>query len=364
MNTQRLVDRFIKYVKCSSESGNERNFCLMMEQELTSLGLEVKRDEVGDKAGSNGWNILARLDGEGEPLILSCHLDTVIPGKNISPVIRDGVVYSDGSTILGADDKSGIAAAMEALQSIIEDGTPHRPVEIMFSVCEETGLKGAKYADYSFFRGKEALVLDTSDVGSIINRSPAFVRMYFTISGKAAHAAVSPESGIHALKAAAEAVSAIPCGRQDDGATVMNVGQLIAKGETNIIPPLASFDMEIRSFSEELLEWRIAQTKRTVVSICKKYGASCTYRIDRQAGVLRVDESTPLIQKLKEVYKKLGIEPTVSHVYSGCDATWLFDAGMDVVNLGTGMTDFHSVKESVAVKDMELTAKMVYEMIK
>ena len=120
MNKQRLLDRFLRYINCPSESGSERSFCELIEQELSALGLEVKRGEVGEKCGSNGFNLYAFLPGDGEPLLLSAHLDTVSPGVGIRPVIEDGVIRSSGDTILGADDKSGVAAILEALETLHE----------------------------------------------------------------------------------------------------------------------------------------------------------------------------------------------------------------------------------------------------
>ena len=157
MNKQRLLDRFLRYINCPSESGSERSFCELIEQELSALGLEVKRGEVGEKCGSNGFNLYAFLPGDGEPLLLSAHLDTVSPGVGIRPVIEDGVIRSSGDTILGADDKSGVAAILEALETLHEGGLAHRPVEVLFSICEELGLLGAKYADYSLFAANRRL---------------------------------------------------------------------------------------------------------------------------------------------------------------------------------------------------------------
>ena len=110
MDAARLTERFLRYVQCSSESGNEKDFCLLMEEEFKRLGIDFLRDTVGDAIGSNGWNLIASIPGEGEPILFSCHMDTVTPGKGIRPIVDNGVIRSAGDTILGADDKSGIAA--------------------------------------------------------------------------------------------------------------------------------------------------------------------------------------------------------------------------------------------------------------
>lgn len=250
MNKERLLQRFLQYVTCASETYQEREFCIMMEEELTSLGLHWERQEIGEMFGSNGWNLHAILPGTGAPLLLCAHMDTVAPGYGISPILRDGVIYSDGTTILGSDDKAGIAAAMEAVQTIVEKGLPHRPIEFLLTICEENGILGSKYADYSKIISKEAIVLDNEDVGHLVNQAAAYMKIHFSIQGKSAHAGVSPEKGIHALKAVAECISGIECGRVSE-ISVVNVVNLLCPGQTNIVPEKADFDVEVRSYEEE-----------------------------------------------------------------------------------------------------------------
>lgn len=363
MNNKRLLDRFLKYISCSSESRNERDFCLLLEDELTKLGLEISRDEIGHIFGSNGWNIHASLPGEGESMLFSCHLDTVVPGVGIKPVIKDGVIYSDGTTILGSDDKSGIAAVMEAVESMIESNASHRPIEIMFSLCEELGLWGAKYADYSKIKSKTALVLDSGLNGCIINGSPAQMHMHFDITGKAAHAGVCPENGIHALKAAVEAIHNIPCGHVDDQ-TVMNVSNFISEGPTNVVAPKASFDMELRSFNEELFKSHFDDTVKTVKEACEKYGATFEYTHEQHSAVVHVDADTPFIKDIIRRYNALGKEATLTKTYGGCDVTWLSANGIQAVNIGTGMQNAHSVTEHIAISDLEFITTFVESVMK
>ncbi|MDL2258902.1 M20/M25/M40 family metallo-hydrolase [Eubacteriales bacterium OttesenSCG-928-K08] len=354
MKSDRLLERFLKYIACDSESRYEKEFCEMVEADLKLIGFTIYRDEVGPACGSNGWNIFATLPGVGEPILFSAHMDTVSPGNGIKPVIKDGVIYSSGDTILGADDKSGIAAILEAVQSTLEEGVEHRPVEVLFSVCEELGLLGAKNADYSRIKSKEAVVLDSGKNGSIVNQAPANTHLYITINGKSAHAGVAPHEGIHALKAAAKAISQIDCGFVDDF-TVMNVANLLSPGKTNVVPDSATFDMEIRSFKKELLEEHIASVEKRVKAACEEFGA--TYKIVREDvfDALHVPEDRPILKRLLDVYEKLGVNVTVEKTYGGCDATCLFNNGIDALNVGTGMADAHSLNEHITIKDLENT---------
>lgn len=358
MDKKRLLERFLKYISCDSESGNEKQFCEMIEGELRALGVTFRRDDVGEQCHSNGWNIFASLPGEGEPILFSAHLDTVSPGVGIKPVIEDGCIRSSGDTILGADDKSGIAAVMEAVETILEEKSPHRPIEILFSICEERGLLGSRYADYSYINSKQAVVLDSGSKDSIINEAPANMHLHIEITGRSSHAGVSPERGIHALKAAAEAISNIPCGYVDD-VTVMNVANLQSLGKTNIVPDKATFDMEIRSFSEERLDYHVARTENAIRAACEVFGAAYKISMEKQCDVLHVPKESALLKRLLDVYTGLGVTMHIDKTYGGSDATWLFAHGIDALNIGTGMVDAHALSEHIEVADLELTARAV-----
>jgi len=350
----RLVSRFCKYVECSSESGNEKDFCLLLEDELKVLGLEIKRDLVGEKCSSNGWNIYARLGGEGESILLSAHLDTVTPGKGIKPVIENWTIKSSGDTVLGSDDKAGVAAIMEMLESFVETGKKHIPIEVLFSICEENGLMGAKNADYSNIKSKRALVLDNENPGEIINKTPGYMALTFTVTGKAAHAGIAPEEGIHALKAAALAVSNIPTGNVDEF-TRMNVGNFLSPGKMNIVAEKAYFEVEIRSFNQELLDKHVQNTINSVKQACDAFKASFTYEKEARSFISAVEEDADLIKEIKDAYSKLGIETSLVSSFGASDATHIFANGLEVVNLGVGMRAVHSTDEYIDIMDLEST---------
>lgn len=364
INRQRLVDRFLKYIASDSESRDEKRFCELIEQELKELGLQTTRDNAGAACGSNGWNVYASLPGEGEPLLLCAHLDTVSPGKGICPVIeKGGIIRSQGDTILGADDKCGVSAVLEAIQTLQEQNLAHRPVEVLFTICEEVGLLGSRHADYSRLRSKQAIVLDSGLVEELINSAPANVELNVEIFGKTSHAGVAPEEGIHALKAAAAAVAQIPCGQVDE-LTVMNVSNFLSPGKTNIVPDHASFDMEIRSFEEELLQGRIQETERILGDVCSQFGARYSLTAQRHTNVLHVPEDTPLMKRLMDCCRQLGREPYAKQIFGGSDASWLFANGIDAVNIGAGMNKVHSTDEFLSVTEMECAAQLLLEMLR
>ncbi len=363
IQSQRLIDRFCKYVSCGSESRNERDFCLLLEQELTSMGVPFFRDTVaGEQCGSNGWNLQCFLPGEGEPILLSSHMDTVPPGEHIVPVIEDGVIRSQGETVLGSDDKSGVAAIMEALETVIEEACPHRPVEVLFSICEEQGLLGSKYADFSHYHSKEAVVMDSSKNGCIINRSTDNATISVRIHGKSAHAASAPEEGIHAVKAMARAIDQIPCGRVDQD-TVINVSIVSAPGKANVIPDYAEFTIMLRSFSTERQSYWLETMENTIHSACDAFGASYEFTLIKSYPGIHADPSLPIIQKLKTIYQNMGVELELASGFGGCDATWIAAQGIDVVNIGTGMSQIHSIDEYIRIEDLERTCRAAYALM-
>lgn len=363
MNTNRLIEKLSRYVACDSESGNELGFCELLEAELKARGMTVVRDEVGEQCGSNGWNVYASLPGEGEPILFSAHMDTVPPGIGIETVVESGVIRSKGDTILAADDKAGIAAVVEAIDMLQEEGRSHRPIEVLFTVCEELGLYGSRYANYALIKSKEAVVLDSGGpVGELINEAPAKLSIKVEITGKSAHAAIAPDKGIHALKAAAAAITAISCGYPDEQ-TVMNVANLLAPGPSNVVPDKASFDIDLRSFDEAILAQHVAQIEQAVKTACDAVGAAYDIQIARESDLVFVQPERPLITRLQAVYADMGVEAYLDRTYGGSDATWIFKNGIDVINIGIGMTDVHSTDEHITVEDFERITRLSYGMM-
>lgn len=362
MNKERLLQRFLQYVTCASETYQEREFCIMMEEELTSLGLHWERQEIGEMFGSNGWNLHAILPGTGAPLLLCAHMDTVAPGYGISPILRDGVIYSDGTTILGSDDKAGIAAAMEAVQTIVEKGLPHRPIEFLLTICEENGILGSKYADYSKIISKEAIVLDNEDVGHLVNQAAAYMKIHFSIQGKSAHAGVSPEKGIHALKAVAECISGIECGRVSE-ISVVNVANLLCPGKPT------------SSQRKRILMWRFAPTRRRSSSRLYRIFAATWKRFVRPGAQNSAKPRTgslmrfvfrlphPLLKRPVRPCAVLASHPVIEQTLGGSDITWLVENGLAAINIGVGMQEVHGCKEHILFEDMISTTEVLLRVL-
>ena len=151
INLLRLAQRFQSLVEIDSLSREELDVALALEEILTKMGAAVYYDNAKEKVNGNCSNLVAKFKGtvDAAPIFLSGHMDTVGPGKGIDVRFKDGVFTSDGTTILGADDKSAIAIILEVMDVIFENKIDYPPVEIIFTVCEEIGLLGAKNFDHS-----------------------------------------------------------------------------------------------------------------------------------------------------------------------------------------------------------------------
>ncbi len=361
INNERLIERFMRYVKVSSETGNEKEFSELIVEELKDLGLDVKRDHAGEKIGSNTDNIYCLVKGEGnKSRIYSSHMDTVKPGININPVIEDGYIKSSGDTILGGDDKAGISVIMEALTCIIEKNAKHNTIEIIFTISEEGGLNGSKNLDYSIINSKEGYVFDSGGkVGSIINQAPSQKKLRIEITGEAAHAGGEPEKGISSINVGAEAISKMKLLRIDEETTA-NIGTFRAEGATNIVNPKAFIEAEVRSLSEEKLKKQTDHMIEVLESTAKKYGAKVKIEIDHLYTAYKYSNDDSLIKEIEKTMKYLGINVSKQSSGGGSDANIFYQNGIKTVNLGFGGNHAHTLKENLKIEDFQKLAQITY----
>ncbi len=366
INKERIVQKFMEYVQISSPSTKEKEFAEFIKEELESIGLDVSMDRSGEKFGSNSGNIIARLAGDRrtQPILFSCHLDTVSPGEGIQPIIKGDAIYSRGDTILGADDKAGIAAVIEALRVIKENHIPHGPIEVVFSVCEEKGLLGAKHLDYNSLQSKRAFVLDSGgSPGEIITQGPAQDSFHVKILGKAAHAGVSPEEGISAIHVAAHAIAGMKLLRIDEETTA-NIGVIHGGEATNIVAPEVVLEGEARSLDEDKLDEQSGHMVEVFERTAQKFGAQIEIKREREYNAFRVDEEDEIVHLVKKACKNIGIEAYTSKTGGGSDTNVFNANGIKAVNLATGERKPHTLEEYLIIDDLVKTAKMVMEIIK
>ncbi|MEG2353932.1 MAG: M20/M25/M40 family metallo-hydrolase [Clostridium sp.] len=366
INKDRVVEKFLKYVQINSESRNEVEFAKLMMEELMDLGFEVEMDNTGEIVGGNSGNLIAKLLGtnDKEPVLFSCHMDTVTPGINIKPIIKDEVIYSDGTTILGGDDKAGIAAILEAVKTIKENKIDHRTIEIFFSVCEEGGLFGAKNLDYTKIKSRIAFVLDSGGKpGQIVVKGPAQDKISAKVIGKPAHAGVCPEQGISAIQVAAEAITNMKLLRIDEETTA-NIGSINGGGATNIVCPEIEIKAEARSLNSEKLDIQTAHMVKCFKDAAKKFNTTVEVDTERMYGPFVIDENDELVNMAKSACAKIGLEAFTASTGGGSDTNILNCNGVKAVNLGIGERKPHTLEEHLAIVDLVNTSKLVLELMR
>ncbi|AYE35461.1 M20/M25/M40 family metallo-hydrolase [Clostridium septicum] len=366
INRDRVVKRFLEYVQIDSESYKEGAFAKRLAKDLEKLGLEVEFDKACEVVKSDTGNLIAKLKGnvEGEPILFACHMDTVTPCTNIKPIIKDDIIYSDGTTVLGGDDKGGIAAIIEALTVIKENNIKHPNIEIVFTVAEEVGIYGAKNLDYSKIESKNAFIFDTSgDIGTIVIKGPAQDKLLVKITGKSAHAGVSPEDGISAIQIASEAISNMKLLRIDENTTA-NIGKINGGVATNIVCPEVIIEAETRSTVIESLEKQTAHMIETFEKAAEKFGGKVEITVNRLFGQFVINEDDEIVIKAKNALKAIGIEGKTKSTGGGSDTNVFNGNGLKAVNLSSGERKPHTLEEHMKIEDLEILSRLIVELSK
>ena len=361
INKDRLLKTFLEYVRIDSESFHEGAMAARLIEDLKAVGCRVWQDDTQNKTGSETGNVYAVFPGnaESEPILLSAHMDTVVPGNKVTPVIKDGVIYSNGDTVLGGDDKSGVVAIMEAMRTIFENGLKHPTIEIAFTVCEEVGLKGSANLDYSAFTARKAAVLDSSgDAGKIMLAAPGQYKLDAAVIGKGAHAGVAPEEGISAIQVMAEAIANMKLLRIDEETTA-NIGMISSDFPTNIVPNRAVIRAEARSRSNAKLEAQGSHMLECLKNACNKYGAKLEANLVKAYDAYEHSESDEFVLEVADACRKTGITPIFGKSGGGSDANNMNLNGIKAIVLGTGMDKVHTTAERITIENLENTASLV-----
>jgi tripeptide aminopeptidase len=351
----RVVALLLRLLSISSPSGKEEALTQTLTEELRALGFDVERDQAG--------NVIARLEGEGEPLLLCAHMDTVEPTEDLVIVRDNGLIRTDGSTILGADDKAGIAAVLESVRT----ARKHPPLEVVFTVREEVGLQGALALDLSKLRSRRGIVLDTGgDICTVVTGAPSQYRLVARVIGKAAHAGASPEKGINAIAVAAKAITRMKLGRVDDETTA-NIGRIRGGVATNIVPESVEMWGEARSHSEEKLSAQVDAMRQALESAAAEAGARVEIECERCYTCFAIADSHDLVRAILDTAERESTPGSTAKGGGGSDANVFNLAGLQCVNFSVGMEGAHSKEESIATADLErasaLLARVLEELV-
>jgi tripeptide aminopeptidase len=354
-----VVEEFIKLASINSPSRREGRLAAYLVSRIREMGLDPVVDSSAPLTGSDTGNIFISIPGnaEGPAILLCAHMDTVGPTEGMVPVLRNEIIYSNGETVLGADDKAGIAMILAALGMILEDKSPHGPIEALFTVQEEIGLFGARYLQIDLKADYGYVIDGDGDVGTIAHQSPTKIDLFVVIKGRAAHAA-RPEKGINAIAVASSAIARIVGGRIDEDTTA-NVGLIRGGNAINIVPDKAEIACEFRGFNGDKLEKEVRQAIEAFTSAADKAGAEVVIKRELGFEAFNMPRSHAVVVNAFRAAELSGIEPRLQRTGGGMDANVFNGRGLPCVGLGMGARDEHTPNESISVSQLRDGARFI-----
>lgn len=360
VNRKRLVDNFIKLALIRSFSGEEKDVAMAVIEELRSMGFTddcINIDAIG--------NIHVLLPGNTEslaPVVFCCHMDTVKPGERIMPVIRNGIISTDGTSILGADDKAGIAAVLEMLRILIEKQISHGDIEIIFTVMEENGMTGSKSLTYANIRSRIAYVADGSmRPGLLTTASPYKNRIRIAVEGKASHAGVNPGKGISAIQVAAKAIAVMKLLNVDESTTA-NIGTIEGGISENIVCADIHMKAEVRSHNPKMLECQTAHMRECFENAASECGAEVDFTAALLYPGYSIGEDEYIVRRFRKACGNAGLQFGTCKSGGGSDANIFNSLGIKAAVVGIGVQNPHSTNEYIPVKDLTDTSALLIEL--
>jgi tripeptide aminopeptidase len=350
INEHRLVETFLRYIAIDSTPMQEEQFGSILAQDLAELGCTVDMVSFGQS-----FNMIARLEGSGAEmpwLLMGAHMDTVESTASITYVIEDGVIKTNGSTILGADNKSAIAQIIEAIRVIREQDLPHAALELLFTASEERGLLGARNLNCSLLKSRYGILLDVSGPpGSLVVAAPTREMFVLTVKGRAAHAGIEPEAGINAVLVAAEIAVSLPSGRLDER-TTMNISEIRGGSVSNIVPEQAAIYGEYRAHDASQCEAIRRLLHETPLSVALRTGATVTTDITREYEGFALAADEPFLLFGESILHACGLRPKRIVTGGGSDGNILNQQGICCLNFSNGMSKIHSHEEYISIADL------------
>ncbi|WP_086349981.1 M20/M25/M40 family metallo-hydrolase [Candidatus Enterococcus clewellii] len=366
MSTTRLVKMFEELVTIDSVSGNEAEIHDFLKKKFLSFGLDVNEDESMWTTGLGANNMIATLKGNNErkPLLFSAHTDTVTPGNGVQMIEENGILYSKGETILGADDKAGIAIMLEAIQRIKEEEIDTGDLEFVLSPGEEIGLIGSSALDMESIKADMGYVLDSGgSVGRVTIASPTLFMYEVSIIGKAAHAGLEPEKGISAVAILSDALKDIRIGRIDERTTA-NIGVIQGGEATNIVMDSLLVKGEVRAIDPAQADTLITEMIGAFETSASLHGGTVAIDIKKMATGFDVSDDEEVMQVLLAAGEELGYDIIRETSGGGSDANVFNANGKRVVNLSVGYEKIHTTEEYIPVEEMEKAVLLVIELAK
>ena len=363
INEERLKNTFIELVSVPCPSCDEKREADFLVKKLQELGMEPKVDRAGEQCGGTTGNVWGFLKGDvpgALRLFFEAHMDSVAPTTGTNVIEKDGVLYSDGTTTLGGDDKSGVAAVLEAMQCIIENDLPHGDIQVCFTIGEETGSYGVRYMDKTMIQADAGYCMDCGGhPGAIFNASPKAINLKLKVKGKSAHAGLEPEKGINAIMLAADALHALPAYGRIDEETTLSVDMIDGGLASNIVPEACEIVIDMRCPNQTKLERLKKETVEIFRNVVEAKGGAVEVAVKEVAPGVNLNTDHATVKLAATAAEKLGF-PVSTGFTGGCsDANFLCGMGLPTVLLATGMDKIHTTEERLALEDLYNAASWV-----
>lgn len=362
MNNHRLIEIFLEVIKINALSGNEKSVADYIKSFLSPYNYKVTEDNSKSKTGSNTGNLIIEA-GNGGDFILLSHLDTARETKDVKPIIHEDKITSSGDTVLGVDNRAGVAVLLYTLEKIAKEKILVKDFTVAFTTCEETTLFGSKYLELDN-KIKKGFIFDSGyRPGNFIYSACGAIGFNAKIIGKASHSGIAPEKGINALQAAAKAISILKLGRIDDE-TTMNIGVLKSGTAVNVIPELVEMEGEVRSFDLNKAE----NCFNDMIDVFKQESENINAKFDFKYywdfKPYKIDESNKVYKTIVNAIEKVGLKATPKISLGGSDANSLNERGIVSVNIGIGAQNPHSNDEFIFIEDLINSAAIALELVR
>jgi len=366
VDAEQLIAEFMTLVSIGSHSRQEANVAAYIRGVIEELGFAVEEDGAADVVGGDCGNLIVRVPGDErmDTVLFMAHMDTVTPGHGIIPIRLDDRICSDGKTVLGADDKAGVAGILQMLRVLAGSDEPRPPLEIVFTVCEEVGLLGAKALDVKQLRASYGFVFDSSgDIGFVVAEGPAQAKLRAVIHGRSAHAGVAPEKGMSAIVVAADAIAAMPLGRIDDRTTA-NIGTISGGVATNIVCDRVELLAEARSLDADRLHLQREQMSAALQTAASRHGVTADLSWQDSYPGLALAAGSPLRALVEEALTQIAVTPRFGSTGGGSDANVISGKGIPVANLAIGYQQIHTLQEWIAIADLVQAAVLMLQIVR
>lgn len=356
LNKKIILNTFLDLVKIDSPSGCEKEVAKYIIGYFKKINIAVRTDGCG--------NVIAVVSGIGNPLFLSAHMDTVEPGRGVKPIIKGDVIKTDGTTVLGADDKAGITAILEAVKYLKAHNIKHRSLEIVFTKEEETTFRGALKLNFEKLKARQGIIIDSCNpLGYILTASPYVYQIEIRVVGKSAHSGIEPEKGINAIAIVARAISQLKIGRINKSTTT-NIGIVNGGSAVNAVPETVIIKAEARSHNPKEAQEQIDLINKAFKKQVRKYGAKLFFKTKLICHGFKYSSSDSLIKEISLANKKVGLKTVFHSAGSASDANIFTGKKIKVIDISNGGTNAHTIRETIKISELEKLTEFIITFVR